>query len=46
MAQSPLVIAYVPLPTYAPIGEQLEHGTIDLWVAGSLPGQDIKMENR
>ena len=41
MAQSALVIVYVPHQTHAPIGEQLEHSTMDLKVAGSIPSQDI-----
>ena len=39
MAQSPLVTVHIPLPIYGPVGEGLEHGTMDVKVAGSVPGQ-------
>ena len=41
MVQSPLGTDHVPVPTHAPVGEGLEHETMDLRVAGSIPGQDI-----
>ena len=44
MAQSPLVIVYVPHQIHAPIGEPLEHSTMYLKVAGSLPSQDMQTQ--
>ena len=41
MVQSPLVTVNVPALTQAPIGEQLEHSTMDLKKAGSLPSQNM-----
>ena len=41
----PLVTVHIPLPTHAPMGEQIEHSTMDMKVAGSLPSQDFEMQN-
>ena len=45
MVQSPLVTDLVPLPIHVPVGEGIGHGTMDLWVAGSVPGHTMQTSN-
>ena len=45
MVQSPLVTDLVPLPIHVPVGQGLERGTMDLWVAGSIPGHAMQILN-